>query len=65
MATSRFIPEAVQQFALSPILEVRANDSDVNSFVAGQICQFRDFVPGDNKLQKAKQDKISTAVDGM
>ena len=65
MATSRFIPEVVQNFNLSPMLEVRASASDVKRFVAGQIYLFSGFVQRDSKLQNAIQDGISTAVDGM
>ena len=65
MATSRFIPEVVQQFTLSPILEVRADDSDVKRFVAGQIYRLPRCVQRDDELQEAVKDGISTAVDGM
>jgi Cdc6-like AAA superfamily ATPase len=65
MATSRFIPEVVQQFTLSSMLEVRADDSDVKHFVAGQMYRLPRCVQRDDKLQEAIQDGISTAVDGM
>jgi hypothetical protein len=65
MATSRFIPEVVQQFTLSPMLEVRADDSDVKRFVAGQIYRLPRCVQRDDELQDAVKDGISTAVDGM
>ncbi len=65
MATSRFIPEVVQRFNLSSMLEVRASGSDVKRFVAGQIYRLPRCVQRDNDLQKAIQDGISTAVDGM
>ncbi len=65
MATSRFIPEVVQNFSLSPILEVRASASDVKRFVASQLYRLPRFVQRDSGLQKAVQDKISMAVDGM
>jgi AAA domain len=65
MATSRFIPEVVQNFNLSPMLEVRASTPDVKRFVAGQIYLLSGFVQRDSKLQNAIQDGISTAVDGM
>lgn len=65
MATSCFIPEAMQQFTLSPTLEVRADDSDVRRFVEGQMDLLPRFVQRNGELQKAIQDGISTAVDGM
>jgi AAA domain/Heterokaryon incompatibility protein (HET) len=65
MATSRFIPEVMQQFNLSPMLEVRASDSDVKLFIAGQMYLLPEFVQRDSQLQTAIQDGISTAVEGM
>lgn len=65
MVTSRFIPEIKQKFSLSPVLEIRASASDVECFVAGQIRLLPGFVQGDVGLQKAVQDQISMAVDGM
>ncbi len=65
MATSRFIPEVVQKFSLSPVLRVRASASDVKRFVAGQIYRLPRCVQRDDGLQKAVQDEISMAVDGM
>lgn len=65
LATSRSIPDVVQQFILSPVLEIRANDSDVKRFVAGQIYRLPRCVQRDDELQEAIQVRISTAVDGM
>jgi len=65
MATSRFIPEVMQQFNLSPMLEVRASDFDVKLFVVSQIYLLPEFVHRDSELQTAIQDGISTAVEGM
>ena len=65
MATSRFIPEVMQQFNLSPMLEIQASDSDVKLFVASQMYLLPEFVHRDGELQTAIQDGISTAVEGM
>ena len=65
MATSRFIPELVQKFSLAPKLEIRASDSDVRLFIAGQMDLLPGFVQRSGELQKAIQIGISTAVDGM
>jgi len=65
VATSRFIPELVQKFRLTTMLEIRASDSDVTLFVAGQIDLLPGFVRRSGELQKAIQDGISTAVDDM
>ena len=65
MVTSRFIPEVEQQFSSSPLLAVRADDSDVKRFVAGQMSRLPRCVQRDNELQETIQDGISTAVEGM
>jgi hypothetical protein len=65
MATARFIPEVMQQFSLSPSLEIQASDSDVKLFVAGQMYLLPEFVQRDGELHKAIQDGISTSADGM
>ncbi|KAL8922168.1 MAG: hypothetical protein Q9208_005363 [Pyrenodesmia sp. 3 TL-2023] len=65
MITSRFIPEVVQQFSFSPMLEVRASDSDVKRFIEGQTHRLPRCVQRDNELQETIQERISTAVDGM
>jgi Cdc6-like AAA superfamily ATPase len=65
MATSRFIPEVVHKFAHSSMLEIRAIDSDVKLFVAGQMDRLPRFVQRDDMLQKAIQDGITMAAGGM
>jgi len=35
MATSRFIPDIVQEFPSMPVLEVGASDEDVGRYVVG------------------------------
>ena len=65
MATSRFIPEVMQQFSFAPVLEVRASDSDVKRFVEGQIYRLPRCVQRDDGLQGVIKDGISTAVAGM
>lgn len=65
MATARLIPEVEQHFISSPRLVVRADDSDVKRFVAGQVYRLPRCVQRDNELQKIVQDGISRAVEGM
>lgn len=65
MATSRLIPDIVQEFNGIPTLEVRASDTDVQQFIAGQIYRLPKCIQRDNKLQGSVQDKIVEAVDGM
>jgi len=65
MATSRFIPDILQEFNGMPMLEIRASDADVQQYVAGQIYRLPKCIQRDNKLQGSVQDKIIEAVDGM
>ncbi|KAH4217774.1 hypothetical protein HBH70_194640 [Parastagonospora nodorum] len=65
MATSRFIPDIVEEFNGLPKLEVRADDADVKRYVAGQIKRLPGCVRRDDALQKLVQNKIVQAVDGM
>ncbi|KAF1962050.1 ankyrin [Byssothecium circinans] len=65
MATSRFIPDIIEEFNGLPKLEVRADDADVKRFVAGQIRRLPGCVRRDETLQELVQNKIVEAVDGM
>jgi hypothetical protein len=65
MATSRLIPDIVQEFNGMPMLEVRASNADVQQFIAGQIYRLPKCIQRDDKLQGSVQDKIVEAVDGM
>jgi hypothetical protein len=61
----RFIPEVEQHFTSSPLLAIRADDSDVKRFVAGQMYRLPRCVQRDNELQKTIKEGISMAVEGM
>lgn len=65
MATSRFIPDVVEQFNGIPELEVRADSADIKRYVGGQTNRLRKCIQRDNELQKLVQSKIAEAVDGM
>ncbi|KAF1951854.1 hypothetical protein CC80DRAFT_519104 [Byssothecium circinans] len=65
MATSRIIPDIVEEFNGTSKLEVRADDADVKRFVAGQIKWLPRCVQRDDDLQELVQNKIVEAVDGM
>lgn len=65
MATSRCIPEVVEQFDNIPKLEVRADARDVKRYVLGQIKRLPKCIQRDGELQELVQDKIAEAVDGM
>ncbi len=65
MATSRFIPEIESHFSSSQLLEIRADDSDVRRFVAGQMYRLPGCVQRDHDLQKYIQYRISKASEGI
>jgi len=69
MATSRFIPDIVNDFKDSfkdaLTLEVQASEEDVKRFVAGQIYRLPKCIQRDTALQDMVYTKIVEAVDGM
>ncbi|KAL8901819.1 MAG: hypothetical protein Q9207_005011 [Kuettlingeria erythrocarpa] len=71
MVTSRFIPEVVQQFSLSPMLEIRASAFDVKSSLEHRISTAVDgmFLLArlhvDSLLDKCTKKKILSTLDGL
>ena len=64
-ATSRFIPDIVEEFRGSPSLEIRAHDGDVRKYLDGHMSQLRSFVSRKPDLQEEIKTEIVKAVDGM
>jgi hypothetical protein len=64
-ATSRFIPEIVDQFKGGISLELRASNEDVQRYVKGHMEQLPYFVQHNEELQKEIKTGISDAVDGV
>ncbi|KAJ5718458.1 ankyrin [Penicillium malachiteum] len=65
LATSRENPEISSQFAGCPSLMIRANGSDIERFLRGQMGMLPNFVRNKPELQQEIVDKITKAVDGM
>jgi hypothetical protein len=65
MATSRHIPDIVEEFKDTPLVEVRASNSDLKRFVTGNVNRFAKFVRLSSDLQELVQNKIVEAADGM
>jgi Cdc6-like AAA superfamily ATPase len=66
MATSRHIPDVVEEFTNTSLVEVRASNSDVKLFVADNVVnRFAKFVRLSRDLQELVQNKIVEAADGM
>jgi hypothetical protein len=63
--TSRFIPEITQKFQSNLILEVRANEQDVERFVAGQMPRLPKCIQRDEHLKQDVQNKVVEAVGDM
>ncbi|OTA01688.1 hypothetical protein A9Z42_0020160 [Trichoderma parareesei] len=63
--TARFIPDILNMFEGSAMLEVRAQDEDVQQFIANQITRLPPFVLNDTSLQNMIATTIAKAVDGM
>lgn len=64
-ATSRFIPEIVEQFSEGTSLEIRASPEDVLTYLDGNMARLPRFVLQSQKLQDEIKTKIVEAVDGM
>jgi Cdc6-like AAA superfamily ATPase len=64
-ATSRFIPDIIDRFKGDLILEIRANEQDVERYVKGHIDELPRFVRRDPDLQQEISSKIVKAIDGM
>lgn len=65
MATSRHIPDIVEEFKGMPRVEVRASNADVKRYVEGEIDQLAKCVQRDDDLQELVKNKIVEAIDGM
>ena len=64
-ATSRFIPEIIDQFKTGISLEIRASTDDVVKYIEGHIAQLPFLVQQNPQLQEEIKIEISEAVDGM
>lgn len=65
LATSRFIPEIVERFDGSALVEIRANPEDVGRYVDAHISNLPSFVRSNPDLQDEIKTKIVKVVDGM
>lgn len=64
-ATSRFIPDIMDNFQGGTMLEIRASNEDVERYVKGRMENLQPFVHRNKQLQEEIKAGISTAVDGM
>lgn len=64
-ATSRFIPEIINQFKTSVSLEIRATTDDVARYLESHIERLPSFVHQNRQLQEEIKIGISEAIDGM
>lgn len=64
-ATSRFIPQIIENFKGSLSIEIRARSDDVQRYLDGHMSQLPSFVVDNLELQKEIKTKIIKVVDGM
>jgi len=64
-ATSRFIPEIEKEFKGSILLEIRANNEDVQRYLDGHMSRLPSFVSRSSDLKEEIKTEIIKAVDGM
>ncbi|OIW26615.1 hypothetical protein CONLIGDRAFT_655978 [Coniochaeta ligniaria NRRL 30616] len=64
-ATSRFIPEIINEFSNALSLEIRASDKDIEKYIDGRMPEMPCFLDWSERLQKEIKSKIMEAVDGM
>jgi hypothetical protein len=64
-ATSRFIPEITEKFKGDVVLEIRATNEDVKSYINSNMSQLPVFVQRNPDLQEEIKTEIIKAVDGI
>uniref|UniRef100_A0A8H7KDA5 NACHT domain-containing protein n=1 Tax=Bionectria ochroleuca TaxID=29856 RepID=A0A8H7KDA5_BIOOC len=64
-ATSRSIPEIARFFQGGTSLEIRATESDIQTYLENQMWQLPAFVQKNSELQKDIITEVSRAVQGM
>ena len=64
-ATSRFIPDVLEEFNGQLMLEIRATGEDVRTYITDRMTELPAFVQRNNMLQEEIVSEITAAVDGM
>ncbi|KAH7120600.1 ankyrin repeat-containing domain protein [Dactylonectria macrodidyma] len=65
LATSRFIPEIMEQFDRCHFLEISAHSKDVEKYVDGHMSHLPSFVRRNSDLREELKLGVVEAVDGM
>ncbi|KAK6859710.1 hypothetical protein PG995_003346 [Apiospora arundinis] len=65
LATSRFIPEITARFKEAVQLEIRASESDISTYLNGNLSHLPGFVSRNLQLQAEIKQSIIKCVDGM
>lgn len=65
LATTRFVPEILDQFKNHVTLEIRANDHDVGQYLDSHMSRLAPWVARQNALQEEITTKIIEGSDGM
>lgn len=64
-ATSRFLPDVLEEFKGQLTLEIRATDEDVRTYITDRMTELPAFVRRNNILQEKIVSETTAAVDGM
>ncbi|KAL6886897.1 hypothetical protein GGI43DRAFT_431693 [Trichoderma evansii] len=65
LATSRFIPEIVENFSKSMSIEIRASKDDIGRYIEAHMDQLPQFLQKDSPLQEEIISTLSDTCDGM
>lgn len=65
LATSRFIPRNTDAFDGCPVLQVRADESDLCKYVDGQMFRLPEFIASCPELQDEIKAAVTKAANGM
>ncbi|KAI1775102.1 ankyrin repeat-containing domain protein [Hypoxylon cercidicola] len=65
LATTRSIPEIINEFENTEQMEIRASDEDIQRYLVGNMSRLPAFVQRDGKLQEEITTYIGKAVDGI
>lgn len=65
MATSRSLPDIIEEFEPAMTLETRANKKDVRAYFEEQMSRLPRYVLKNTTFQARIVDDIAGAIDGM
>jgi hypothetical protein len=64
-ATSRFVPDVIEKFHGSMLLEIRASEQDVQRYIEANMSRLPSFVGRNPDLREEIKTGIVGVIDGM